>query len=260
MKSKLAASVEEYIAAFPEEVQKALNQMRKTIKANAPGAEEGIFYAMPGYKYSGKPLVYFAGYANHIGFYATPTGHDAFKDDLAKYKQGKGSVQFPLNEKLPLKLIERIVKFRLKGNELKTAGAGKKKATPPIKKAGKIKLTDAEQVKAWLEALEPVQRKATDTVRKIIRSAAPALHERIKWNAPSFYYKEDDVVTFGPYRNNKLLLVFHHPLVTKIKSSLLEGNYKDRRLLYLQPDIKSINAAKAEITRIIKEHMTLLDQ
>jgi uncharacterized protein YdhG (YjbR/CyaY superfamily) len=261
MKGKLAVSVEEYIAAFPKEVQQLLNQMRKTIKANAPKAEEGIFYGMPGYKYLGKPLVYFAGYANHIGFYATPTGHDAFKKELAKYKQGKGSVQFPLAEKLPIKLVEQIVKFRVKEAEEKF---GKK--TAPAKKAAlktapakaSTKLTDAEQVTVWLNKLDAAQRTATDAVRKIIKTAAPQLSERIKWNAPSFYYKED-VVTFGPYKNNKILLVFHHPLIVKIKSPLLEGNYKDRRLLYLQ-DAKAITAAKKELQRIIKEHMQLLDK
>lgn len=91
--------------------------MRKTIKAAAPKAEEAINYGMPGYKYLGKPLVYFGGFENHIGFYATPTGHDAFKKELSVYKQGKGSVQFPLSEKLPLDLIKRIVQFRVKENE-----------------------------------------------------------------------------------------------------------------------------------------------
>lgn len=256
MKGKLAASVEEYIAAFPKEVQLLLHQMRKAIKANAPRAEEGIFYGMPGYKYLGKPLVYFAGYAHHIGFYATPTGHDAFKKELAKYKQGKGSVQFPLTEKLPLRLVEEIVKFRVKETEQKV---GVKKL--PAKKAAvksNTKLTDEEKVTEWLSKLDATQRKATDAVRKIIKAAGPQLSERIKWNAPSFYYKED-VVTFGPYKNNKILLVFHHPLIVKIKSPLLEGNYKDRRLLYLQ-DAKAITAAKKELERIVKEHIQLLDK
>lgn len=257
MKGKLATSVEAYIAAFPKEVQQLLNQMRKAIKANVPQAEEGIFYGMPGYKYLGKSLVYFAGYANHIGFYATPTGHDAFKKELAKYKQGKGSVQFPLSEKLPIKLVEAIVKFRVKETAQKI---GIKKAPPKkatVKTTNK-KSSDAEQVTAWLSKLGAEQKKATDAVRKIIKAAGPQLNERIKWNAPSFYYKED-VVTFGPYKNNKILLVFHHPLIVKIKSPLLEGNYKDRRLLYLQ-DAKAITAAKKELERIIKEHIQLLDK
>lgn len=256
---KAPATVTDYIAAFPEETQQLLNQMRTIIRANAPAAEESVSYGMPAYKYLGRPLVYFAGYEKHIGFYATPTGHDTFKKELAKYKQGKGSVQFPLKEKLPLKLIANIVKFRVKENELKTAGTAKKAVKATAAKPAKAALPDAEKVKDWLAQLDPVQRKATDAVRKIIKAAAPVLRERIKWNAPSFYYN-DDIVTFGPYKNNKILLVFHHPAIVKIKSPLLEGNYKDRRLLYLGPDLKSVNAAKKEITRILKAHMALLDQ
>lgn len=92
--------------------------MRRQIKAAAPKAEESISYGMPAYKLNGV-LVYFAGYKNHIGFYATPTGHEAFKKELSAYKEGKGSVQFPLDEPLPLDLVSRIVKFRVKENEAK---------------------------------------------------------------------------------------------------------------------------------------------
>lgn len=73
-------------------------------------------YGMPAYKLRGKPLVYFAAFNKHIGFYATPTGHEKFATKLAKYKQGKGSVQFPLSEEMPFKLIEEMVKFRVKEN------------------------------------------------------------------------------------------------------------------------------------------------
>ena len=111
-------SVDEYIDSFPKKTQKLLKQMRSTIKKAAPKTEEKISYAMPGYLYNGM-LVYFSGYKNHIGFYATPTGHKKFIKQLAKYKQGKGSVQSPINEPLPLKLVEEIVKFRVKENDLK---------------------------------------------------------------------------------------------------------------------------------------------
>ncbi len=115
---KIPATVDEYIDAFPKEVQQLLNEVRQTIKKAAPAAEELISYAMPAYKLN-SALVYFAGYKNHIGFYATPTGHKAFKKELSNYKEGKGSVQFPIDEPLPLSLITRIVKFRVKENEAK---------------------------------------------------------------------------------------------------------------------------------------------
>lgn len=109
-------NVDEYIVAFPAEVQMLLEQIRATIKQAAPEAEEVISYGMPAYKLNGKPLVYFAAFKKHIGFYATPTGHKEFAAELSNYKQGKGSVQFPLDKPLPLDLIERITKFRVQKN------------------------------------------------------------------------------------------------------------------------------------------------
>jgi uncharacterized protein YdhG (YjbR/CyaY superfamily) len=111
-----AKSVEEYIAGFPKEVRAILEKVRTTIQTAAPEAKESINYGMPAYKLNGRPLVYFAGYQNHIGFYATPSGHTKFSKELSKYKQGKGSVQFPLDEPIPLDLISRMVKFRAKEN------------------------------------------------------------------------------------------------------------------------------------------------
>ena len=117
MISKSPTSIDEYIADFPEEIQSLLNQVRSTIKQAAPDAEESIGYGMPAYKTYGKPLVYFAGFKNHIGFYATPTGHAEFAAELSKYKQGKGSVQFPINQPIPLELITQIVEFRVIENQ-----------------------------------------------------------------------------------------------------------------------------------------------
>ena len=108
-------SVEDYISGFEQDVQHKLKEMRQTIKKEAPAVEEMISYGMPAYKYQGV-LVYFAAYKNHIGFYATPTGHAAFKKELSVYKGGKGTVQFPLDKPMPLKLITKIVKFRVKEN------------------------------------------------------------------------------------------------------------------------------------------------
>lgn len=107
--------IDEYIGIQTPEVQILLKQMRQTIKKAAPEAEEVISYNMPAFKYQGM-LVYFAAYKNHIGFYATPTGHSEFKEELSMYKQGKGSVQFPLTKPLPLDLITKIVKFRVTEN------------------------------------------------------------------------------------------------------------------------------------------------
>ncbi len=110
--------IDSYIATFPTNVQEKLEQVRNAIKSSAPKAEEVISYNMPAFKYHGF-LVYFAGYKNHIGFYSLPSGHKAFEKELSKYKQGKGSVQFPLDKPMPLALIKKMVKFRVKENSEK---------------------------------------------------------------------------------------------------------------------------------------------
>ena len=111
-----AADIDAYIAEFPAETQRVLQEMRELIRANAPGATETISYAMPTFDLNGRHLVHFAGYPRHIGFYPIPTGMEAFKDELSHYKTGKGSVQFPLAQPLPLDLIRRIVAFRVAEN------------------------------------------------------------------------------------------------------------------------------------------------
>lgn len=108
-------NIDEYIAGFPKDIQKILEQIRVTIKHAAPGAEEAIKYAIPTFVLNGN-LVHFAAFKNHIGFYATPTGSEAFKKELSVYKTGKGSVQFPLNKPMPLELITKMVKFRVVEN------------------------------------------------------------------------------------------------------------------------------------------------
>ncbi|MBD3783162.1 MAG: DUF1801 domain-containing protein [Micrococcales bacterium] len=109
----MAATVDEYLAGFEGDVRARLETMRETIRAAAPDAVESMAYGMPAYKLDKKPLVYFAGFAGHVGFYATPNGHEAFAEDFARYKQGKGSVQFPLTEPLPVDLVRRVVGFRV---------------------------------------------------------------------------------------------------------------------------------------------------
>lgn len=111
-----ANSIDAYIARFPEDTQEVLREMRALIHATAPGASETISYQMPTFDLNGKHLVHFAGYEKHIGFYPIPTGIEAFKEELKPYKQGKGSVQFPLGQPLPSDLIRRIVEFRVEEN------------------------------------------------------------------------------------------------------------------------------------------------
>lgn len=106
------SDVDAYITKFEGERLARLKTMRELVTATVPEAEESFSYGLVGYKLHSKPLVYFGAFPNHIGFYATPQGHEAFADDLVRYKQGKGSVQFPLDQPLPVDLITRMVQFK----------------------------------------------------------------------------------------------------------------------------------------------------
>ncbi len=105
-------SVEEYMELYNAEVQLILNKIREIVLTIVPEAVESISYGMPAYKLNKKPLIYFAAFKNHIGLYATPDGHKAFEKELSAYKQGKGSVQFPINQEMPYSLIEEILVFK----------------------------------------------------------------------------------------------------------------------------------------------------
>jgi uncharacterized protein YdhG (YjbR/CyaY superfamily) len=108
-----AASIDEYIAGFPAETQVRLRDVRALVHEIAPDAVETISYAIPTFDLNGVHLVHFAGFAKHIGFYPTGSGVAEFKDELAGYKQGRGSVQFPLDKPMPMDLIHRMVEYRV---------------------------------------------------------------------------------------------------------------------------------------------------
>jgi uncharacterized protein YdhG (YjbR/CyaY superfamily) len=112
---KTYKSVDKYISAFPIDIQMKLIEMRKAIREVAPEALEKISYGIPTFYLNGN-LVHFAGYKKHIGFYPTPSGIKEFEKEISKYKYSKGAVQFPLDKDLPITLIKKIVKFRVKEN------------------------------------------------------------------------------------------------------------------------------------------------
>ena len=117
---KKYASIDEYVADFPPNVREILADIRRVIKASAPGAEESMSYGMPGFKLNGRGLVYFAAWKQHIGFYGASSAVDAFKAELAPYKMLKGTIQFPLDKPIPLALIGKLVAFRV--NEVLNTG------------------------------------------------------------------------------------------------------------------------------------------
>lgn len=112
--------IDTYINTFPPQVRTTLLSLKETIQRAAPEAEETIKYGIPTFVYHGN-LVHFAAYKHHIGFYPTPSAIKAFQAEVTEYKQSKGAIQFPLNAPLPLTLISKMVKFRVRENKEKTA-------------------------------------------------------------------------------------------------------------------------------------------
>lgn len=123
---KSPKTIDEYIAAFPEEVQLTLQEMRATIHAAAPQAQETIKYGIPTFTLEGN-LVHFGGYQKHIGFYPTPSALEHFADDLSQYEGSKGAVKFPLDQPIPYDLVRRMVAFRVQENREKAAAKKKRK-------------------------------------------------------------------------------------------------------------------------------------
>ena len=119
-KMKEAASVDEYIAVADPKTRKALRDIRKTIRSAAPKAEEVISYQIPGYKYHGM-LVFFAAWKNHISLYPAPWGAESLKKEMSAYEGSKGTIKFPLDKPMPLTLIKKMVKYRMKENEVRAA-------------------------------------------------------------------------------------------------------------------------------------------
>ena len=115
-------SIDEYIAACPPESQDYLQQIRKLIRSLVPDAKERISYQIAAFERNGKNIIHFAGWKKHVSLYPVPAGSEAFERQIAKYAGGKGTLKFPLDEPLPIKLIERVVKLHLEANKKLTKG------------------------------------------------------------------------------------------------------------------------------------------
>ena len=145
MKSRVPEDIDEYIEAFPSNVQKILQKIRKTIQKAAPDAAEAISYAIPTFKLNGN-LVHFAAYPNYIGLYPAPRGVQEFKEDMARYEGGKGTARFQLDQPIPYELIARIVTFRV-GKNMEMAGGKRRAAKKQTKKSAAAKKRTAPSKK-----------------------------------------------------------------------------------------------------------------
>jgi uncharacterized protein YdhG (YjbR/CyaY superfamily) len=245
--AKKPKSVEEYINMQTEPIRTTLGRVRKAVNSSAPEAEENIGYGIPYYKYKGA-FIAFMSHANHCSF--VTMSYDIvkeLKDELKNYKVSGTTIRFPHDKPLPAALVKKIVVARIKEQD------GKKEFRAKIKNAG-----PADAVNEYMARLKHPLKNEIEAVRKIIKGANRKINERIKWNAPS-YCTTEDFVTFNPRNLDAVHLVFHHPLIIKIKSSLLEGDYKDRRMVYLK-NMKDIKAHKEELTKIINKLVQLINK
>ncbi len=172
-------TIDEYISGFPKDVQAKLRDIRSTIRKNAPGAEEKISYGLATFTLYGN-LVHFGAFKNHIGFYATPGGNEAFKKELSKYKGSKGAVQFPLDKPLPLALIARMVKYRVKENMQKKPQAEFPKISAPA-----LRALENARVKT-LKDLSRLTEKDLLQLHGMGPSAIPPLRKALKERGMSF--------------------------------------------------------------------------
>ncbi len=113
MAKKAFTSIDEYIAACPEETHERLQAIRAEIKKVAPDAKEKISYQIACFELNGRNLIHFAGWKKHVSLYPIPAGSEAFESEISKYADGKGTLKFPLDEPMPIKLIRQIVKYRV---------------------------------------------------------------------------------------------------------------------------------------------------
>ena len=109
-------SINEYVSSLPENAQKAMSEIIATIKAKVPNAEEHISYNMPAFKVNGEYFVHFSAWKNHIGMYPIPAGNEALQKQIEPYRSAKSSLNFPLDKPMPIKLIEKVIKFRIAEN------------------------------------------------------------------------------------------------------------------------------------------------
>lgn len=263
--TKAAATVDDYMAGLEPTVRNTMEKMRKMIRQAAPKAEEKISYMMPAFIQHG-PVAFYSAFKNHCSYYtASHAIMKMYKEDLKDYYTSGVTIHFPLDKPLPAALVKKLVYAKLMENEARFAA---KQASKPAKKAATAKpaavktktakLTGDDEVTEFMNRLEHPFKAEIEALRRIIKGTNKQIHERIKWNAPSYYHKATpdaagtDFLTFHVKAKEHVHLIFHHAAIAKIKSPLLEGDYKDRRMVYFK-NMNAVKANKKELERIVNE-------
>lgn len=245
MNTKLT-SVDAYIEGFPKETQKILRQLRTLVRKTATGAQESIAYGMPAYKVNGKPLVYFAGYDKHIGFYATPTGHEKFAKELSKFKQGKGSVQFPLSDPMPMDLIERIVKFRVAESEQKAQAKKVVAKKVVVKRANAPSIGHIEK---YNQALDSNHREVAELLASEINTNLKKAEHKLWHGHPVWFIDGNPIVGYSKQKSGIRLLFWSGADFDEPALVVREGKFKDASVF-----IKEVSEiSKKDLKRWLKK-------
>jgi uncharacterized protein YdhG (YjbR/CyaY superfamily) len=251
-------SIDEYLAAVTADQRAALEKLRKAIRAAAPRAQECISYGLAAFRLDGKPLVAFGATASHCAFYPmSSTTIEAHQDELMDYDTSKGTIRFPAAKPLPVALVRKLVKARIAenaGSRVKTKESLRSKKSA----RGKGAVEEAKAVDEFLRKLDHPLKPVLEAVRKVILSVNPEVREGIKWNAPSFHFK-DYFATTGLRSPDFVHVILHRGAKVKDNStngmriadpaSLLEWHAKDRcsAKFYDMKDFKSKVAAFQDI-------------
>lgn len=211
-------SIDAYLAGVKPDQQAALQALRDTIRATAPKAEECISYGLAAFRLDGRPLVAFGAGDKHCAFYPMSSTTVAdHKEELQGYDTSKGTIRFQPDKPLPVALVRKLIKARMKEN----AGTASRKPAKPSAKKPKVRSTQEDTaVSAFLKALDHPLKKDIEAVRQIILGASADIHEGIKWNAPSFRTTEF-FATVNTRSLATVQLVFH--LGAKVKDNSTKG-------------------------------------
>lgn len=194
-----AREIDEYIAGFPPHVQTILRKVRATIRKAAPRAEETLSYRMPAFTLDG-PLVYFAAFTNHIGFYPPVRNDPRLSAKTARYANEKGNLRFPLDEPIPYTLITQLVKARVRDNQARAASRKKRAVGPRQVKRQTVLLAGGNPqiakadgdapVQAYIDAIPGWKRETARRLDALVTRAVPGVHKAVRWNSPMYGVKD----------------------------------------------------------------------
>ncbi len=230
-------TIDEYIDAFPKDVQRQLKQVRLTIRKVLPGAEETISYQIPTFKLNGKYIIYFAAWKNHIALYPIHTGVESLKKELAKYKGSKSSVHFPLDKPVPLTLVKKIVRLKAKEN------------VPAVTKKNGID----KGIQTYNKSQSDNDKKICSVLAQEISHSLPEAENKI-WHAhPVWFLDGNPIVGYSKLKDGVRLMFWSGASFDESELTTGTGKFKDASISYTS--IGQIH--KNDLKRWLKKSRTI---